>query len=69
MSDTGAIEYFVGDRVVHVAVSPHSFDGKRWTHKVERRDVRLMAVSDGWAMVRRPGCVPYVCRAKELEPK
>lgn len=29
--------------------------------------VKLMALSDGWAMVRRPGCIPLVERARELE--
>lgn len=29
--------------------------------------VKLMALSDGWAMARRPGCVPFVAFARELE--
>jgi hypothetical protein len=32
----------------------------------EHRDVMLLAVSGGWAMVRRKGAMPYVCRLSEL---
>lgn len=30
--------------------------------------VTVMAVADGYAMVRRKGCMPFVCREKELTP-
>ncbi len=29
--------------------------------------VRVMAVADGWAMVRRPGCAPFVQSVKTLK--
>lgn len=32
------------------------------------RRVRVLAVAEGWAMVRRPGCMVYVCPVKELVP-
>lgn len=38
-----------------------------WTHETEHRDVRVLAVVGIWAMVRRPGCAPYVCETKHLK--
>lgn len=32
----------------------------------EECEVRVMAEAEGWAMVRRKGCAPFVCRSKEL---
>jgi hypothetical protein len=58
----------VGRHVVHVAVTPESYSGGVWTHKTEHRDVILMAVSGKYAMVRRPGCAPYVAGLKEILP-
>lgn len=31
-------------------------------------EVVVMAISDGYAMVRRPGCMPFVVRVEELGP-
>ena len=33
----------------------------------DRRSVKLMAVVDHYAMVRRPFAVPYVCPVSEIE--
>ena len=30
-------------------------------------EVRVMAVAEGYAMVRRPKCLPFVCSVKDLE--
>ena len=38
----------------------------RRTVTIERRKVRVMAVAEGYAMVRRPGCAPYVANMKDL---
>jgi phage host-nuclease inhibitor protein Gam len=35
--------------------------------EIESLSVKVMAVDGIWAMVRRPGCAPYVCHIKELE--
>lgn len=35
--------------------------------KAERWDVRVMAVAEGYAMVRRKGCMPFVATFRELE--
>ena len=32
----------------------------------EEREVRIMAVSEGYAMVRRKGMIPYIADVKEL---
>lgn len=31
------------------------------------REVRVMAVAEGYAMVRRKGAIPYVARVNEIE--
>ena len=54
----------VGKHISHICSSPESFH--KWAYSVERRDVILLALSGKWAMVRRPGCVPYVCEVSEL---
>lgn len=38
-------------------MSKESFIGKRFD---SRGELRLMAQADGYAMVRRPGCMPFV---------
>lgn len=55
------IESLIGNYVIH-----------RWTRirmsalVTEDREVKLMAIADGYAMVRRPRCMPYVCRVRDL---
>jgi hypothetical protein len=39
---------------------------KGFVRETERRQVRILAVAEGYAMVRRPRAVPYVCPIKEL---
>ena len=39
---------------------------KEFVREKVRREVIVMAVADGYAMVRRPRCLPYVVQAKEL---
>lgn len=56
----------IGKPCVHVCVRPDKFDGKKWSYFTEGRVVILMAVAKGFAMVRRKGCMPYVCQLKEL---
>lgn len=43
-----------------------------WNHSdrsgsVEKIEVHVMAQADGYAMVRRKGCAPFVVLLKELE--
>ena len=37
-----------------------------WTCKTSQLEVEVMAIAKGYAMVRRSGCMPFVCRAKDL---
>lgn len=34
----------------------------------DRRIVKILAIAGKWAMVSRPGAIPYVALADELEP-
>jgi len=34
---------------------------------VDRIKVRIMAIAEGYAMVRRKGAMPFVCNVKDLE--
>lgn len=54
-------------KAVHIVRLADGLVDDQWTYRVERRDVRVMAVAEGYAMVRRPTAMPYVARLKELE--
>jgi len=42
--------------------------GQEWYDKKDPTFiVRVMAVADGWLMLRRPGCMPFVKDAKTFE--
>lgn len=56
----------IGKMVIHHFVTPDHMEGGRWIDRTEDRKVRLMAIVQCWAMVRRPHCMPYVCHVKEL---
>lgn len=47
---------------------PVAVSGK-WSYKTERFMVEVLATSSGsgYAMVRRPGCYPFIARLNELE--
>jgi hypothetical protein len=34
--------------------------------RIDDREVIIMAIANGYAMVRRPRCMPYVCMVDEL---
>ena len=63
MKIESAIKFFIGDKVEqHVR---NELTG----HKTgEVRVVKLMALAEGYAMVRRKGCMPYICQASRLKP-
>lgn len=52
---------------IHVVRRPVRITDKGWEYETERFEVRVMAVAEGYAMVRRKGCMPYVAPVKELE--
>ena len=41
--------------------------GKIWRSKSDGQEIRVMSFADGWIMVRRKGCTPFVMRFKELK--
>lgn len=57
---------FVGSRVIHRSTTPLRFADNQWHYKIDDRDVVLMSVVGTWCMVRRPRCVPYICKADEI---
>ena len=56
-------------KAVHKDRQPISFNGKKWLYKTTLRNVEVMAIADGWAMVRLSKCAPYLCEEKDLESK
>ena len=60
------LERRVGRHFIQHIISPDKLVAGKWTYTTEDRDVVLMAVVGIYAMVRRKGCVPYVCDVKEL---
>jgi len=47
---------------------PDSLEAEGWVNKTEEFEVLLLAIADGYAMVRRKGCVPFVEDTKNLIP-
>lgn len=41
--------------------------GQRWTRKRDGTEVRVMAVVEGWVMVRFKGAVPFISFWKEFQ--
>ena len=56
-----------GDQVIYQKRWPVSYDGKRWHERAEDIPVRILAIAGNWAMVRRPGCMPFCVMVKELK--
>lgn len=56
----------VGKTVIHKAPIVEVKGGK-FVDSVDRREVRLMATSGIYAMVRRPKGMPYVAPLREIE--
>jgi hypothetical protein len=48
---------------------PYKYDGKKWEYRTVVFEVEVMATVGIWAMVRRKGCVPFVCNTSELKVK
>lgn len=54
-------------KAIHVHTSPENFKDGKLIYKTEEWEVRIMAIAEGYAMVRRLGCMPYICNIKELK--
>ena len=52
-------------KALHYAMVYGLKNGKMET-STDLREVRVMAVAEGYAMVRRKGAMPYVCSIKEI---
>lgn len=63
------LDAYIGKHVIHICTTVTGYKDGKHTRSTERRDVILMKVARGWAMVRRPHCSPYACPAEELEVK
>jgi hypothetical protein len=53
-------------KAVHSKSMPDKLINGKWVDKIDEREVRVMAVAEGYAMVRRKGAIPYVCPVKEI---
>ena len=49
-----------------IAAGPRVKVGYTWQD--ERGPICVMAVADGYAMCRRPGCIPFVIALREVQP-
>ena len=52
-------------RAILTRLSPTIVSGK-FVQKVDIVEVRVMAITEGYAMVRRKKAMPFVCNAKNL---
>lgn len=58
---------YIGKHVTHVARMGKQIIKGEVQWEIETRDVILMAFSGNYAMVRRPGKMPYVCLLSDLK--
>jgi hypothetical protein len=62
-----SIELKLKKTYIQTVLHPKSFTMKTgWIYETEHRAVVLMSIVGIYAMVRRKGCMPYVCGIKEL---
>lgn len=45
---------------------PDTYDGFKWKYKTVSFDVEVMSIVGKYAMVRRKGAFPFVCKASQL---
>lgn len=48
---------------------PDKLVAGKWINRIEEFEVIVLSIVDGYAMVRRPGCMPFVEQAKDLHKK
>lgn len=48
---------------------PYHFNGTRWSYGTTQFEVKILATSEGYAMVRRQSAIPFVVAEKELSRK
>ena len=52
-------------KAIYTQAKPAIKDG-RWIFVKDEFEVRIMAIAEGYAMVRRKGNMPFVCQITEL---
>ena len=52
-------------KAIYTKTSPKIKDGK-FISETDEFEVRVMATTEGWAMVRRKGCMPFVAQITDL---
>jgi len=53
---------------IHVRKRADKLVRGKWTYYEERREVRVLARAEGYAMVRIKGCATFAVPEKELQP-
>ena len=53
-------------KAIYLLRAPSSFHDGKWYYKTEEIEVRIMAMAEGWAIVRRKGSMPFVCKITDL---
>ncbi len=53
-------------KMVYRRQQPDTFDGDKWTYMAIEFEVIVMAEVDGYAMVRKPRCMPFVVGIDKL---
>ena len=56
----------VGRTMIRRYKQPTSLRSGKWGCETVEYEVRVMAIAEGYAMVRRKRAMPTVCEAKEL---
>lgn len=56
-----------GDKIIYNRPMPDAFRGGKWIYKNYKREAKVMAIADGYVMLRHPRCMPYIESLKDLE--
>lgn len=51
---------------IYIQTKPAIKDGK-FIPVTDEFEVRVMVIAEGYAMVRRKGCMPFACSVKDLK--
>lgn len=54
------------DKAIYTKQEPDKLTRNGWVYKTAQFEVRIMAVAEGYAMVRRKGAMPFICQEKDL---
>ena len=54
-------------KMIWVNKMPKKYEKGEWKYDIEKIEVIVMTIIEGYAMVRRKGCMPFVVLANKLE--